>query len=362
MMRVYGCRISYYTGKLESYLRFRGIAYEQLPTVPHRRRILAGAGAMQMPVVELEDERWLSDSTPIIAWFERQQHLPSIYPSDPALRFAALLLEDYADEWLWRPAMHYRWSFLQDREYASGAIVDEVLRERRMPRFLKRFLVARRQRNGFVRGDGVSKSTRVHVEQSYLNALDLLEAIFAQRSFLLGDQPTIADFGMMGPMLRHFGQDPTPQEIMRCRAPGVYAWVARVWNTQATGAAPALISKIDAPLSALLREACETHVVQLRENALAYEGGLKRYDQLIQGCQYEQVPTSRYRVWCLEELRREWAEIDNEARETLLEHLPEAEASVLWDNSPIGASEYDPERRAPFNRAINVFGTGVPPR
>ena len=32
----------------------------------------------------------------------------TIYPADPMLRFAALLIEDYADEWLWRPAMHYR--------------------------------------------------------------------------------------------------------------------------------------------------------------------------------------------------------------------------------------------------------------
>ena len=132
MIRVYGCRISYYTGKLESYLRFRSIPYEQLPTEPHRRRIIAGAGAVQMPVLELDDGRWLSDSTPIIAWFESQQHAPTVYPSDPALSFVALLLEDYADEWLWRPAMHYRWSFRQDREYASGAIVDEVLREKRL--------------------------------------------------------------------------------------------------------------------------------------------------------------------------------------------------------------------------------------
>jgi len=360
MIHVYGCRISYYTGKLETYLRFRSVPYEQLPTEPHKRKIIAGAGALQMPVVELEDGRWLSDTTPTIAWFESQQDAPSIYPTDPALRFAAVMLEDYADEWLWRPAMHYRWSPRQDRQYASGAIVDELLQHIPLPRFAKRFLVTRRQYR-FVRGDGVSEATRGHVEQSYLTALDRLQAIFERRRFLLGDQPTIADFGMMAPMLRHFGQDPTPQEIMRRRAPGVYEWVARMWNTRATDAAPELISEIDAPLSALLVEACETHLVQLRENAVAYGRGLKRYDQVIQGCRYQQVPSSRYRVWCLEELRREWARTGDDARNALLQHLPEAEASVLWDDSPIAASEYDPERLAPFNRAINVFGKGVPP-
>jgi len=362
MIHVYGCRISYYTGKLESYLRFRSIPYDQLPTEPHRRRILAGAGAVQMPVVELEDGRWLSDSTPTIAWFESRQAAPSIYPEDPALRFAALLLEDYADEWLWRPAMHYRWSFRQDRQYASWAIVDEVLPHVRLPRPVKRWMVTRRQLGGFVRGDGVSDATRGHVEQSYRNALDRLEAIFGQRRFLLGDQPTIADFGFMGPMLRHFGQDPTPQEIMRRRAPGVYAWVARMWNTRAADVEPELVPELDAPLSALLREACETHLVQLRENAAAYGRGLGRYDQVVQGCRYENVPCSRYRVWCLEELRREWAGIDDGARATLRRHLPEPAAAVLWDGSPVAPSGYDRERRAPFHRAINVFGRGVPPR
>lgn len=37
----------------------------------------------------------------------------SVLPSSPRLSFVTFLLEDYADEWLWRPAMHYRWSFEQ---------------------------------------------------------------------------------------------------------------------------------------------------------------------------------------------------------------------------------------------------------
>ena len=80
---------------------------------------------------------------------------------------------------------------------------------------------------------------------------------------------------------------------MRSRAPGVYEWVARMWNRRATEAAPVLVPKIDPPLAALLVEACETHLEQLRENAVAYGRGLGRYDQEIQGCRYARVPTSR---------------------------------------------------------------------
>ena len=360
MTRIYGSRISYYTGKLETYLRYRGIDYELLSHVGHEREILAGAGAVQAPVVQLDDGRWLSDSTPILAWFESQIDGSSIYPSDPAMRFVALLLEDYADEWLWRPAMHYRWSYLQDRQHASGVLADELMAGVRLPRFVKRFLLARRQFRGFVRGDGVSAATRGHVESTTMAAFDALEAILAERPFLLGETPTIVDFGFVGPMFRHFGQDPTPADLMRQRAPRVYAWVARMWEAASIPGAPELVSAIDGPLAALLVEACETHLVQLRENALAHGQGLTQFGQDIQGCRYEGLPVSRYRVWCLEQLRRHWGELGDATRTALRPYLPEPHASVLWDPDLDPQSGYDPERRAPFNRAINVFGSGVP--
>ena len=129
MIRLYGSSISYYAGKLEAYLRFRGHAYELLPHGPHAREIIEGSGAFQSPVIQLADGRWAADTTPLLRWFESERtdaDGPSIFPDDPALRFLALLLEDHADEWLWRPAMHYRWSYRQDRQHASGVIANDA--------------------------------------------------------------------------------------------------------------------------------------------------------------------------------------------------------------------------------------------
>jgi glutathione S-transferase len=360
MIRAYGSRISYYAGKLEAYLRYRGIDYELLSMIDHAREILAGAGAVQSPVVRLEDGRWLSDSTPMLAWFEAQREGPSIYPEDPGMRFVALLLEDHADEWLWRPAMHYRWSHRQDREHASGVLADELLSGLWRPRFAKRWGVAHRQLGGFVHRDGVDAATREHVERTAMAAFGGLDAILAERPFLLGERPTIVDFGFFGPMFRHFAQDPTPAELMRQRAPRVFTWVARMWEARAQPDTAEILSKVDAPLAALLREACETHLVQLRENARAYAEGASHFAQEVQGCRYEKLPVSRYRVWCLEELRRHWQALDPTTQTRLRAHLPEPGARVLWDSEPVARSGYDPERRAPFNRAINVFGSGVP--
>jgi glutathione S-transferase len=361
MIRVYGSRISYYAGKLEAYLRYRGIGYELLPMVDHSREMLAGAGAVQSPVVQLEDGRWMSDTTPMLEWFETQQDGASIYPEDPAMRFVALLLEDYADEWLWRPSMHYRWSYRRDREHASGVLADEQLSAMRLPRFAKRRLIARRQFGGFVRGDGVNAATRAHVEQTTMAAFDGLEAVLARRPFLLGRRPTIADFGFVGPMLRHLAQDPTPAELMRQRAPRVYSWVARMWEARPYPEGE-LVSEVDAPLAGLLREACETHLPQLCENARAYARGDSRFDLELQGCRYQRLPVSRYRVWCLEELRRHWQRLDEATQTALSAQLTEPAVALLRDEDPPTRSDYDPQRQAPFNRAINVFGTGIPPR
>ncbi len=359
MIRVYGSRISYYAGKLEAYLRYRGMPYQLLSMIDHAKEIQAGAGAVQSPVVQLEDGRWLSDTTPILVWFESQRDGPTILPDDAGMRFVAFLLEDHADEWLWRPAMHYRWSYVQDRDHASGVLTDELMTATKGPRYLKRRMVARRQLGGFVRNDGVTDATRPHVEATAMAAYDLLEATLAERPYLLGERPTLVDFGFMGPMFRHFAMDPTPAELMRQRAPRVYTWVARMWegNHPDTGT---LVAEVDAPLAALLREACETHLVQLRENARAHAAGASHFAMEVQGCRYERLPVSRYRVWCLEELRRHWAELDAAAQASLRPHLLEPGAAVLWSDDPKTDSGYDPERLAPFNRAINVFGTGVP--
>lgn len=360
MLKVYGSKISYYTGKLEAYLRYKGLDYQRLSPYAKQKAIRENVGAMQMPIVQRTDGRWMSDTTPIILQLESEHPTPSVLPPDPTLRFIARLLEDYADEWLWRPAMHYRWSYAHDRELLSSVIVDELLQHVPLPRFVKRRAIALRQRRGFVTGDGVRPQTREHVEAGYLAALDNMSRMLANRPFLLGDAPSLADFGFMAPMLRHFGQDPTPVEIMRDRAPAVYAWVARVWNARASDDVPRFLDEVPADAAPMLQEVCETHLAQLAANAVAYAAGPGRFAMTIQGCDYIKLPVSRYRVACLERLREEFASLPGEVQSTLRALLPHSQAEILWSPGIPAASGYDEERLAPFGKAINVYANGFP--
>jgi glutathione S-transferase len=358
MLKVYGSKVSYYTGKLEAYLRYKRQEYRRIPSIAHSKTIIEQTGALQMPVVEMANGRWMSDSTPIIRYLDTEVGGRSVYPADALQRFICLLIEDYADEWLWRPAMHYRWSYAHDRELLSSILVDELTAHLPLPRFLKRRAIQRRQRGGFVTGDGVTDQTRDHVEGTYRKSLALLQAIFSDRPYIMGAAPTIADFGLMAPMLRHFGQDPTPAEIMRTEAPAVYEWVYRVWNSTQDRAGN-LVEGILEDLVPLLQEINATHCVQLQANAAAYAEDKKVFEVDIQGCRYRNLPVSRYRVWCLEQLHQRLAELTDANQVQLQQYLNDDGLKNLT-TIPARGSGYDPDGLAPFNKAINVYGQGVP--
>lgn len=343
---MYGSAISYYTGKLEGYLRYKEIAYRLVPMGPRVQRLIRRkTGASQMPAVELPDGRWLTDTTPIIIWFEEQQPEPAVLPADPLQRFMSRLLEDYAEEWLWRPAMHFRWSYRKDALLLSRKIVDELLAGIPAPGMLKRFAIRRRQHGGWVKGDGVTKDTWSHVEGCYFKALEQLETILSQRPFLLGQVPTLADFGFFAPMFRHFSQDPTPADLMRERAPAVFEWQARLWNAKASTTHGALEPGIPHDWLPILDEIGATYLLYLCSNAEAWKAGQQRHDTTLQGVVYRDLPVSQYRVWCLEELRRHCDALPDDARAEARSLL---EAHGCWE--PLWRIG-DPDSRYPGDEA-----------
>ncbi|MFT5440990.1 MAG: glutathione S-transferase [Myxococcota bacterium] len=311
---VYGSAISYYTGKFEGYLRYKQIPYRFVafsPTVS--RRLKKATGTSQMPAVELPDGRIMTDTTPMIDWFEARHPEPAVIPSDPLQEFMSRLVEDYAEEWLWRPAMHFRWSYKQDARLLSRKIVDEIASDIPLPGVVKRFVVRLRQGGFYVRRDGVSRATWDHVEGIYFETLKRLSAIFEQRPYLLGEAPTLADFGFFASMFRHFSQDPTAAEIMRMHAPAVYEWQARMWNARPCGENK-LVSGVPDDWAPLLKDIGDAYFPYLCANAEGWAQGKSRHDALIQGVQYKNLPVSQYRVWCLERLREHYKSLDEQPR------------------------------------------------
>jgi glutathione S-transferase len=302
---VYGSDLSYFTGKLEMYLRIKGIAYRFEPMLGPRiyHLVERETGATQMPAAMLADGRWMTDTTPIIAWLEEQQPEPRLVPADPLQRFFCLLLEDYADEWLWRTDMPHRWYTDEGAMLPSRHMADELLGEIPLPGFLKRFYLRRRQRGGYTAGDGVTEANHPQVEQTYLHNLDWLQSILATRPFLLGQAPSLADVGFMGPFFRHFSQDPVPAEIMRQRAPAVWEWITRMWNCSPERARGDWLTGVPDDWGSCLDDIGAAYLPYLCENVLAVRAGRKRWSVTVDGVYYPNARASAYRVWCLEQLQ-----------------------------------------------------------
>jgi glutathione S-transferase len=314
MLTVIGGHESYFTGKLEAYLRAKGIPYQSVPfTMEEVQKAAAYTGFFQIPQVACPDGRWLIDTTMIIDYLDRLHPEPRTSPIDPPANFIALLLEDYADEWLWRPAMHYRWSFDCSAELLSSWL-GEHLTDPDMSLEQKKAFFIERQRGIFVEGDGVTPETRAAVESIYQSTLSALEDIFEARDFILGDRPTQADFGFMGPFFRHFFCDPDPGRLMRDNSPGVHEWVARMWNMKPRRfSSAAQIHEIPNDLDALLEPVASTYLPYLAANQDAIMAGEEetRYDTL--GVSWAE-PAKPYRLWCLDQLRHAYQELDDAAR------------------------------------------------
>jgi glutathione S-transferase len=270
----------------------------------------------------------------IIEYLDRLHPEPVTNPVDSTANFVALLLEDYADEWLWRPAMHYRWSYENGAELLSSWLSEHSLKTGASLAEEKAAWVAR-QKGIFVDGDGVTAETRVAVESSYLAALSTLENIFLTRNFILGERPTRADFGFMGPMFRHFFSDPDPARIMRDRAPGVLEWVARMWNMKPQRfSSAAQIDDLEHDLDPLLEPVASVYLPYLAANQDAVMAGKEVLSYEALGVHWTE-PAKPYRLWCLDQLRRAHSVLDGAARANIGDTLG-ADASAILSSAPTG--------------------------
>ena len=362
-MRVHGLDLSYFTGKLQAYLRYCELPFEfvDMDTAGMRRAARA-TGMAQMPAIELADGRWMTDTTAIIDWIEARRSGPEVTPRDPALRFYSLLLEDYADEWLWRPALHYRWSFQPDTALMGRRIAAEMLRDVPGPLGLRTALIIARQKRKYVRGDGITPATRGAVEDLYRRTLAALETTLATRPFLLGARPSLADYGFMGSMFRHFSLDPTPARIMRDTAPAVFEWVARMWNARASALADgALLDAVPDDWSPFLAEAATGYLPCLAANAEAAAAGQAMFAVTLQGVDWR-LPVNLNRVHCLKALQTAFAALPADVAAAVRARLEMAGAwAPLWRVTAPDVG-FDPEGRLPFLTPETAWASAFAPR
>ncbi len=317
-----------YTLKMRAVLRYRqipfrwilrGSKWDDLPEVP----------VQIVPVIVFPDAEGrtdrehgdaMVDSSPLIMRLEDEFDRRSIVPTDPALAFVDMLIEDYADEWVTKAMYHYRWAYEPDIAKAgkllplSGDLQLDSDQAQQRYEYIVNRQIGRRALVG-----STDWNTPL-IEGSYERLLDILQAQLSVRDFVLGDRPGRGDFGLYGQLTQLVRWDPTPMAIAVERAPKVVNWIERMddlsWypvDDAASGAGWGSVDALDAATTDLLHEIGRTYAPFMIANAEALMSGADEVVCQIGGREYRQGPF-KYQGKCLQWLREAYGSLGDDDR------------------------------------------------
>lgn len=219
--RVHGMMQSYFTRKMTGYLDYKGIPW-LLRRFPGASPAAAAAGFPGgVPVVETPEGEFMWDSTAMIHHLELRFPEPAVLPADPVQRFLCYIIEDVADEWLYRPAVGTRWHFEENAAVGGFELARDITV--RAPLACGQAHAAVR---AHVRGScpplGVTADNIEHWVSDVLRPwMRVLGAHLAQRPYLFGARPSLADFALFGGNAAHFINDPLCRRWVEEDAPAV---------------------------------------------------------------------------------------------------------------------------------------------
>lgn len=216
----YAAPMSYFSAKVRPALQYKKIEFAEIwPTREVQREIHEKTGVRFIPVLETDTGEVLQDSPRMLERIEELRPNPPVFPEDPAVRIVAEVLQDFFDDVMVAQALHWRWSFPEQRPWVESDW--EAVFGSMATRLAD-------QMAGALMFVGVTEKTRPAAEKWFLDLLDLLTAHFEKSRFLLGDCITVADYALFGGFFPHFARDPVPARVVRERAPLVMAWIHEV--------------------------------------------------------------------------------------------------------------------------------------
>lgn len=233
---LYGWDMSYFSSKISSYFKFKKIPFKKhYVNLLDFSTVQKKVGYAVMPVIVSPNGKWIQDSRNIIDKLEKLYPNPSVFPSTPNKRFISCLLEAWGDEF-WIPfAMYYRWGFPQssNEDFFRAEAGKHLLPYSFVPSFVQKYAAGKpvKTLREFLPVVGVRPNQYNIIESWTKNMLNLLETHFEHNMYLLGgNNPTIGDFGMVGPIIPHLARDPYPKKTLLNKEsyPNIYKWIDRM--------------------------------------------------------------------------------------------------------------------------------------
>lgn len=215
-MRLFQFAYSPYAAKVRKCLELKGLPFETVEVDYLDRRALVGvSGGVYVPVLE-DGATVITGSDRITAYLD-ERHAPSLR-QDPL----AVVIEGWADEVLEEAAFRIAAPGIEDRIAALHGGREDV-------RAMFRLVKERRY------GAGALEAWRGK-QAAYLDDLAAVLApigrAVAERPFLLGEAPSVADAAVFGQL---FMLEFAVPGVLRERFPGIAAWYARVGEARRAG-------------------------------------------------------------------------------------------------------------------------------
>lgn len=224
---LYGITHSLYTGRARSYLIKSGTAFRELSSghKSFKAEVLPESKLATIPVLVTPEGEVIRDGGAIIEHFEKANSRP-FQPSTAKQQIVSTLFDLIGTSGLLRPAMHYRWNYLEEnseflRYHFLHSQPEHPEREAK-----SEYMMSKMQYAGQL--FGVTEETGILVETLYLEFLHALNLHLTEYPYLLGWKPSIGDFGLIAPLYAHLGRDPAPLRLMQQRALRVARWVERM--------------------------------------------------------------------------------------------------------------------------------------
>ncbi len=269
--RLYGAEHSAFTQKLLTYLRYKGLEHSYVQRTADNAAEFARLARLPLiPLLVEADGRTAQDSTMILDRLELAHAAPSARPDDPALVFLSALLEDFADEWLHKASLYYRWAQEADRTAAAAASAVALYGDE-APEGAADVIAARMAAKLPVAGAALENGPAL--EAGLADFLALFDAHVMGRPYLLGAVPCAADFALAA-QLQQLQKDARSAGVVAA-FPFVSAYVTRMSAPQADEAAAfETLDSLRATLEPLLlRHVGQVYLVFAEANVSAHANG-----------------------------------------------------------------------------------------
>jgi glutathione S-transferase len=296
--RLFGAELSPYSVKVRSYLRYKGVAHKWI--VRSQRNNAAYKKYAKLPLIPLlvsAEGEAAQDSTPIILNFEKQEDVLS--PKGSVAPFVSALLEEYGDEWGNKWMFHYRWWYPENGDSAAYRIAEmqvpaafwahlpivKQMLKKKIAAFIKQRMVPRLS---FV---GSNEETKEQIENSLLNACQMIDKHLEHRPYLFGARPSLGDLGLWC-QFYVLWTDPTPKRIISAY-PNLRDWIKDMLNPSNKGDWEDWDSLAPTLTPFLSEEVAKMFLPWSHANAKALAAGEKEFSVALKGKSFKQE-TQKY--------------------------------------------------------------------